>query len=103
MYAAILQIGHTQGLYKGKTPTGIIKDAERGQDFGCLLMMGRLQEDEAGQKELDKLEAFLKKYSQRKLTLDDIRELDIKLSIGTLKCHGAVEGDEAIAALKKDL
>ena len=87
MYAAKIEIGWVNKWFEGETPTEIIKAVEKYQDFGCLVQMGRMHESKKGQKELDKFEKFLKKYYSEALTIVDIKELDVHLSIGDIVCH----------------
>jgi len=98
-YAARIEIGWFNDVFEGDEPWGIIAGVEGVQDFGCLMGMGRSRENAKGQKELDKLEKFLQKYYSRELTMEDIKGLNIKLSIGNIICHGVAEGDEEIAKL----
>lgn len=97
MYKALIEIGWVQKWFSGETVEEIVSQIERYQDFGCMMMFGRNLENPAGQKALDKLELFLDKYGKRKLTIDDLRELDLHLSIGNFICHEVVEesADEA--------
>lgn len=92
-YTANITIGWFEQNFEGDTPTEIMRSVERIQDFGCLLRMGREEEGKKGQKELDKLEVFLQKYYENELTIDDIRSLDIKLSIGNIACNEVTEND----------
>ena len=87
-FAAVIELGWIKQCFEADSPCGIIRKVEKVQDFGCLLDMGRMEEDEAGQKELDKLEAFLDKYHHRTLTMEDIKALNIHLSIANIACHG---------------
>jgi len=104
MYAAVLELQSWMGplvhFYKGETPADIIRQFEHEQDLGCLVRMGRMEEGKKGQKEIDKIEAFLEKYYSGDLTIADIRGFSFKLSIGSFRCIGTAEGEEAIAALK---
>ena len=100
-YAAKIQIGWLTDCFEGDTPCAIIRNAEKVQDFDCLLRMGRMEEGQKGQRELSKLEAFLEKYYDNSLTIEDINNLDVKLSIGAIKCLGVAEGEKEIANLKK--
>lgn len=99
-YCAKIQIGWITDCFEGDAPSTIIRSVERVQDFDCLLRMGRMEEGKKGQKELAKLEAFLERYHDGTLTMEDISNLDIKLSIGTIKCLGIAESEEEIAKLK---
>ena len=98
--AALIKIGWLKNVFEGDGPCGVINKLEEIQDFGCLMEMGRAQEGPAGQKELDKLEAFLEKYYDGSLTMKDIRELDVDLSIGKIICYGTAETEAEIEALK---
>ena len=100
--AAIIEIGWIKKCFEANDPCGIIREVEDVQDFGCLLRMGMMHEGKAGQKELAKLSAFLEKYYNETLTIDDIKNLDVHLSIGDIVCHGIAETEEAIADLKTE-
>ena len=86
-YVAKIEIGPFTENYKGDDPNEIIREIASEQDFDCLLRMGRMQESEEDQGELDKLEAFLDKYHGESLTMEDIKGLDIHLSLGNIVCH----------------
>lgn len=92
-YTADITIGWLEQNFEGDTPNEIMKSVEKVQDFECLLRMGREEEDKKGQKELDKLESFLQKYYEGELTIDDIRSLNIKLSIGDIVCNEVTENN----------
>lgn len=62
--------------------------------------MGRSEEDEEGQKELDILEEFFEKYNDESLTLEDIRNLNIHLRIADIVCLGVANSKEEISELK---
>lgn len=98
--AALIEIGWIKKCFEADAPCGIIRKVEDIQDFGCLLRMGRMEEGKKGQKELSKLEEFLEKYYDGTLTMEDIRKLNVHLSIGDIVCHGVAETEEGIAALK---
>jgi hypothetical protein len=105
MYAAVFEMksmfGTFQYFFEGKTPMAIIDALEYEQSLECLIRHGRCEEDRDGQLALDRLEEFYNKYMDYNLTTEDIAALDVNLSIGTIKCHAIVEGEEAIAALKE--
>ena len=98
--AALIEIGWIKKCFEADDPCGIIHKVEDVQDFGCLLRMGRMEEGKKGQKELSKLEAFLDKYYDNSLTLEDIKDLNVHLSIGDIVCHGVAETEDQIEALK---
>lgn len=104
MYAALFEMtswmGNRQYIFKGNSATVLLSEFEAIQDLGCLVRMGRGQEDTKGQKELDKLEAILDKYYDGTLTPDDLLTLDISISLGTIKCVCIEEGADAADKLK---
>ena len=105
MYAAVFEMksmfGTFQYFFEGKTPVAIMDAFEYEQSLECLIRHGRCEEGYDGQLALDRLEAFYNKYTNFNLTIDDIADLDVNLSVGTIKCHAIAEGDEAITALKE--
>ena len=104
MYAAVFEMtgwmGKQQYIFRGDSASDLLSKFERVQDLGCLVRMGRFQENKKGQKELDKLEAVLDKYYDGSLEPDDLLELDISISLGTIKCACVEEGDDAVDKLK---
>ncbi len=102
-YAAKLSIGWQTGVFEGDEPWEIILAASDIQDFDCLLMMGSMYETSKGKKELAKLRDFLSKYHDETLTMEDIKNLDIKLSAGDIICLGIAETEEEIEALKENM
>ena len=98
--AAIIELGWVNKCFEADDPCGIIQEVEKFQDFECVIRMGRMEEGKKGQKELDKLEAFLDKYHEGTLTMEDIQHLNIRLSIADITCHGIAKSDEEVQALK---
>lgn len=91
MYTANITLGWDVRDFEGDDACEIMDAASNFQDFGCLLRMGRMNEGKKGQKELDKLEAFLDKYHEGTLTIEDLKSLDVKLSIGEIVCNSVTE------------
>ena len=98
MNAAWIEIGWDVDCFEGETANEIIDAVSWHQDFRCLLMMAQQMESPST---FAKLEAFLDKYWDRELTMDDLKNLKIDLSIGRFYCHGIAEGEEEIKALKE--
>lgn len=73
MCAAIIELGWVLKLFEGESAIDILHQVEEYQDFGCLIYMGRRQENSKGQEALTKLETFLKKYSDGTLTMKDLK------------------------------
>lgn len=104
MYAALFEMtswmGCQQYIFDGGSVSALLSKFERVQDLSCLVQMGRSQESQKGQKELDKLETILDKYYDGSLTADDLLTLDIGISLGTIKCVCIEEGDDAVDKLR---
>ena len=103
MYAAIFEIGMDIVLCEGDTAMELYEAACERQDFHCVLNMGAMYEKAAGKKELKKLIAFLEKADDGTLTVDDIKALDVHLSIGNIRCRAFAEGEEEITTLKPNI
>lgn len=68
-----------------------------------MLRMGSIEEGKEGKKELSKLESFIDKYNEGALDIDDIKNLSVHLSIGSIVCEGIAESEEQIEALKEQI
>lgn len=71
------------------------------QSLECLVNMGLSREKAKGQKELTKLSLIIDKYDDGTLTVEDLANLDVKISIGAIKCLEIAEGDDAEVKLKE--
>lgn len=91
MITATFQVGWMTVNAKGETPSDLIREVEKVQDLQCLCHQAAMMGTKKDQKEIRKLLDFLEKYSEGKLTLDDVRGLDICLSIGDIKCEELTE------------
>lgn len=105
MYAALFEMtswmGCQQHIFQGESASDLLSEFERVQSLDCLVRMGRYQENQNGQKELDKLEAILDKHYDGSLTTDDLLTLDVSISLGTIKCVCVEAGDDAVDKLKE--
>ena len=63
-----------------------IREVENAQDLQCLAQMASTMGTKKDKQEIRKLIDFLEKYSSDELTVEDVRNLDINLSVGGLKC-----------------
>ena len=73
------------------------------QSLDCLVRMGAREErSAAGKKAISKLEEVLDKHYSGTLTNEDLLGLDIKISIGAIKCITILEGDDAADKLKAE-
>ena len=90
-YAAVFQIGWMTVNAEGETPEELIQAVEREQDLQCLVQMAGMMGTKKDKKEISKLIDFLEKYHSDELTIDDVRSLDIALSVGRLKCESLKE------------
>ena len=71
---------------EGDTPEEIILQLYEVQDLDCLVRMGPMFGEDVSE-----LEAFMDRFHNGKLSFEDIRSLNITLSIGTIKCIGTQE------------
>ena len=105
MYAAVFEMdsmfGKMQYFFKGRTPRVVMIEFEDVQSLDCLIQHGRYEEDADGQLALDRLEEIYNKYSDGTITMDDIASINVKISIGAIKCLAVAEGKEAVASLKE--
>lgn len=99
MNAARIIIGWTNNVYTGETANEIIAKAEQVQDFDCLISMGRSMGSEPEQTEIDKLEKFIELYRNDMLSMEDIKNLNIKLSVGNFRCEGIALSEAEMESL----
>jgi len=95
-------LGHQKYIFKGEDASEIFSEFERIQNLSCLVRMGRANEDEEGQQQLDVLENMLEKYCSGELTMQDLKEFDVEISLGDMKCSGIAETDEELETLQND-
>lgn len=103
-YVAVFEmtswLGVTQHIVKGDDAPEILTNFEDVQSLHCLIRHGRYEEDEQGQKELDKLEEILYKRDCGELTIEELKKMDINLSLGYIKCVEISEGEGAEERIK---
>ena len=107
MFAALFEmeswLGTKKYIFEGGTASEMLSRFEEVQDLGCLVRMGQHEERSvAGKRAIKALEDLLDKHYSGGLTNKDLLELDVRTSIGAIKCITVVEGNEAIAQLRKD-
>ncbi len=86
-YSAVFQIGWMTVNAEGDTLEDLIREVESAQDLQCLAQMASMMGTKKDKQEIRKLIDFLEKYSSDELTVEDVRNLDINLSVGGLKCE----------------
>ena len=103
-YVAVFEmtswLGVTQHIVKGDDASELLTNFEDIQSLHCLIRHGRYEEDENGQKELDKLEEILDKRDSGELTIEELKKMDINLSLGYIKCIAIFEGEGAEKRIK---
>ncbi len=77
---------HEAHEYEGDSPEEIIFQLYGDQDLDCLVRMGPMFGEDVSE-----LERFVDKFHSGDLSFDDIKNLDISLSIGTIKCTSIQE------------
>lgn len=104
-YVAVIEmtswLGTYQHIVRGNTPSDLIEDFENIQSLGCLVRMGRREEDAEGQKNLDVLEEILNKVASRELAEEDFKTFDIKTSLGRITFLESFVGEDSEARLKE--
>ena len=91
-YTAIFHIGWMTVNAEGDTPADLVGEIENAQDLQCLIQMAGTMGTKKDKKEIGKLVAFMEKYRDDTLTIEDVRNLDVNLSVGALKCESLSEG-----------
>ena len=104
MYAAVFEMtswrNPVQYLVQGETPADLLDEFEQVQSLRCLVRMGRGVEKKAeGRRALELLEDILYKRDMDMLTAEDLLALDIKLSLGDIRCAAVMKGEDAAAKL----
>ncbi len=90
-YKAKFEVGWMTVDAEGETPTDLIREVENVQDLQCLCHQAAMMGSKKDQKEIKKLMDFLEKYYADELTIEDVRGLDVGLSVGRIKCNELIE------------
>ena len=104
MYAAVLEVHgmyRDKRIYKGRGLGEIISKFNKVQDLSCLYNMARSMGTDNDAEEAKKLGTLLDKWGRRKLTIDDLKDFEVNLSIGSIRCYDVLEGDDAYDILKE--
>lgn len=105
MYAGLFELnswmGKEQYVFVSDTATDLLNKFERVQDLSCLIAMGMDREDEAGKESLERLKELLNKHYSGQLTIDELKLLDVQISLGSFKCVDIIEGDDAEKLLRE--
>ena len=105
MYGAKFTItswmGEETHVFAGANAKEILAQLNEVQSLECLARMGAKHEtDSQGKANIVMLEKLLDKYYSDTLIMDDIAMMAVCLSIGTIKCHQVVEGEDAVRRLQ---
>ena len=90
-YEAKFQVGWMTVNAEGDEPDDLIREVENAQDLQCLCQQAAMMGTKKDQKEIKKLMDFLEKYYGGELTIEDVRGLDVGLSVGRIKCNELIE------------
>ena len=93
-YSAVFHIGWMTVNAEGDTPADLVREIENAQDLQCLVQMAGMMGTKKDKKEIGKLIDFLEKYHGNSLTIEDVKNMDIQLSVGRLKCESVIENEE---------
>ncbi|MCR5296041.1 MAG: hypothetical protein K6E17_01410 [Clostridiales bacterium] len=86
-YSATFHIGWMTVNAEGDTPADLVREIENAQDLQCLVKMASMMGTKKDKKEIGRLIEFLEKYNDGTLAIDDVKNLNVSLSVGTLKCE----------------
>lgn len=106
MYAALFEteswLGTRQYIFEGGSASELLSKFENIQNLQCLVHMGLAEETSpAAIKSISKLSKLLDSHYDGTLTVEELKTLDLKISIGAVKCVTVIEGDDAADQLKK--
>lgn len=90
-YSAVFHIGWMTVNAEGDTLEDLIREVENTQDLQCLAQMASMMGTKKDKQEIRKLIEFLEKYSSDELTVDDVKNLNVDLSVGGLRCESLRE------------
>ncbi len=90
-------------LYTGEDANDLISQFNEDQNLTCLPEMGRLMGTRKDKIVLKKLDAFLTKYYRGELTMDDLKDFSVNLSIGYIGVRAIAETDEDVKKLEAKL
>ena len=100
MKAALFEIkswiGTERYLIKARSVRGLLTGLQKHQNLECLVMYG----DEEDADELAKLSTILKAAKRSALTLEQLAQMDVHLSIGDIKCVGVADDDDEEGAAR---
>lgn len=92
-YKAKFTVGWLSVDAKGNSLQELIDVIEKEQDLMCLIQQVNMMGTKKDKREVQKLIAFLDKRNADKLTVEDVKELDVKLSVGRIKCDEFIENE----------
>ena len=87
-------------FYIGEDANDLITQFNEDQNLTCLPEMGRSMGTRKDKIVLKKLDAFLTKYYDGKLTMDDIKDFSVNLSIGYIGVRAIAETDDEVNQLE---
>ena len=98
-YAAVFEtesfLGREQYIFEGENAEDLIAGLEHVLDLSFLTEIDRGKENWKGRRTLGKLESMMGKRSNGRLTIDDVRRLNVKFSGGVVRCVTLLEGINA--------
>ena len=87
-------------FYKGEDANDLITQFNEDQNLTCLPEMGRSMGTRKDKIVLAKLDNFLMKYYQGELTMDDLKDFSVNLSIGYIGVRALAETEEEVEKLE---
>jgi len=98
-YAAVIKIGYGNYIIQGDDAVELFNNIYKFQDLDCLIRMGNEHGDEVDIVQLYTLEYMNLKVEEETLVIEDIKKLNLELSIGSLVCVELIEGENSFNEL----
>ncbi len=95
--------GSRDYFYTGEDANDLITQFNEDQNLTCLPEMGRSMGTRKDKIVLKKLDAFLTNYYRGELTMDDLKDFSVNLSIGYIGVRAIAETEEEVEKLERKL
>ncbi len=88
-------------FYTGVDANDLITQFNEDQNLTCLPEMGRSMGTKKDKVVLEKLDSFLMKYYEGELTMDDLKDFSVNLSIGFIGVRAIALNSEEVKKLEQ--
>jgi len=94
-------MGHEEHFFEGETASDLLDQFERYQDLECLSRMASSMGTKKDAREIKKLESLLEKRYAGDLSIDDLRNFNLDISIGKLNVSEVAATPDEIEKIRK--